>query len=164
MAIRPTARLAQWCNVALFVGLILLVFQQIATNMTAQGIASGGPYNNGAAYPQGVAIVLGVLVLIQMALLVAGRKAASEATSWAALVRPAALIALFALYLGLLGWLGYHIATPLMLAGVMLLCGLRRPVAIILPTLGVSFGLAWIFEAWLKIVLPGGIFHLNIAW
>lgn len=164
MAIRPTARLAEWCTVALFVGLILLVFQQIITDMAAQGIASGGPYDNAAAYPQGVAIVLGVLVLIQVGLLFAGRKAASKATSWWALLRPAILVALFALYLGLLGLLGYHIATPLMLAGVMLLCGLRRPVAIILPTLGVSLGLAWIFEAWLKIVLPGGIFHLNIAW
>ena len=28
----------------------------------------------------------------------------------------------------------------------------------------VSLGLAVVFEAWLKIVLPGGLLHLNIAW
>ena len=42
--------------------------------------------------------------------------------------------------------------------------GLRRPLEIILVGLGVSFVLAFMFEVFLKIVLPGGIFALNIPW
>jgi len=51
-----------------------------------------------------------------------------------------------------------------MLMAVMILGGARSPVEIIGVGAGVAFGLAWFFEAFLKIVLPGGIFSLNIAW
>jgi hypothetical protein len=78
--------------------------------------------------------------------------------------RPALLLAIFATYLWALGYLGYHLATTPMLIAVMILGGARSPVEIIGVSAGVAFGLAWFFEAFLKIVLPGGIFSLNIAW
>jgi hypothetical protein len=51
-----------------------------------------------------------------------------------------------------------------MLAAIMVLCGLRRPTVIVASALAIAFGLAYFFEVYLKVVLPGGVFHLNIPW
>ncbi|BCH35383.1 hypothetical protein MesoLjLc_73130 [Mesorhizobium sp. L-8-10] len=160
--------LAEWLVVILFVAVVGLVFQQAATDMAAQGIASGGPYDNAAAYPKTIAIVLGILTFAQVMIqLIRSRIAPDDdgnPVPLRQLVRPAALVVIFAVYLGCLDVLGYHIATPIMLAALMVLSGIRRPLAILLPAILISFGFAYVFEAWLKIVLPGGFLHINVAW
>ncbi|BCH27426.1 tripartite tricarboxylate transporter TctB family protein [Mesorhizobium sp. L-8-3] len=160
--------LAEWLVVILFVAVVGLVFHEAATDMAAQGIASGGPYDNAAAYPKTIAIVLGILTFAQVMIqLIRSRIAPDDngnPVPLRQLVRPAALVVIFAVYLGCLDVLGYHIATPIMLAALMALCGIRRPLAILLPAILISFGFAYVFEAWLKIVLPGGFLHINIAW
>ncbi|MEQ8601100.1 MAG: tripartite tricarboxylate transporter TctB family protein [Devosia sp.] len=160
--------LAEWLVAILFVAVVGLVFQQAATDMAAQGIASGGPYDNAAAYPKTIAIVLGILTFAQVVIqMIRSRVAPHDNGSSVPvrqLVRPAAMVVIFAVYLGCLDILGYHIATPIMLATLMGLCGIRKPLAIVLPAILVSLGFAYVFEAWLKIVLPGGFLHLNIAW
>jgi hypothetical protein len=158
-----TRKHAEWLVVLFFSVLIAIVFYEIATSMTEQGIASGGPYDNAAAYPRTVAIVVGVLLVL---ILIMGREPIGEGDTVAVrdLRRPALLLLIFAAYLFALGTLGYHLATTPMLAAVMLLGGARSPLEIISVSVVVAFGLAWFFEAFLKIVLPGGIFSLNIAW
>jgi putative tricarboxylic transport membrane protein len=159
---------AEWIAVVLFVALIGLVFQQAATSMASQGIASGGPYNDAAAYPKLIAVALGLLTALQIATQYfrkgspSGNKDGGVPLS--NLARPFAVVVVFAAYLGCLDILGYHIATPIMLAALMLLGGIRRAIAILLPAILISIGLAYVFEAWLKIVLPGGLLHLNISW
>lgn len=159
---------AEWLVVVLIIAVIGLVFQQATTSMASQGIASGGPYNNAAAYPKMIAVALALLIAAQGVIqTVRVRKHAADSGKQVPLrelLRPGALVGIFGIYLGSLGVLGYHIATPLMLAALMLLGGIRRPVAILLPVAMISFGFAYVFEAWLKIVLPGGVLHLNIAW
>lgn len=159
---------AEWLAVVLFIAVVGLVFQQAATNMAEQGIASGGPYDNAAAYPKTIAIALGLLTAAQVLLqIVRSRKSPAqkdESAPLRLLARPAALVVIFAVYLGCLGLIGYHIATPIMLAALMALCGIRRPLAILVPAVLISVGFAYVFEAWLKIVLPGGFLHINIAW
>ncbi|MAU23622.1 MAG: hypothetical protein CMH13_24275 [Martelella sp.] len=159
-------RHVEWLAVALFLAVIGLVYQQAATSMAEQGIASGGPYDNAAAYPKTIAAVLALLTAIQALLqILRARKAKAETgVPLGQLVRPASLVLIFAAYLGALGIAGYHIATPIMLAALMMLCGIRRPLAIVVPAVLISLGLSYVFEAWLKIVLPGGLLHLNIAW
>lgn len=154
---------AEWVVILFFSVIIAIVFYEIATSMTEQGIASGSPYDNAAAYPRAVAIVIGVLLVL---VLVMGRDPVDEGDAIAIgnLRRPALLLLIFAAYLFVLGTLGYHLATTPMLIAVMLLGGARSPVEIVGVSVGVAFGLAWFFEAFLKIVLPGGIFSLNIAW
>jgi hypothetical protein len=158
-----TRKHAEWLVVLFFSVLIAIVFYEIATSMTEQGIASGGPYDNAAAYPRAVAIVVGVLLVL---VLIMGREPVGEGDAIAIrdLRRPALLLLIFAAYLFALGTLGYHLATTPMLAAVMILGGARSPLEIIGVSVVVAFGLAWFFEAFLKIVLPGGIFSLNIAW
>ncbi len=160
-----TKKHAEWLVIAFFLALIATVFQQIATSMTEQGIATGGPYDNAAAYPRSVAILMGCLLVVLVIFnRLLGQPGANEGLSFADLRRPALLLVIFAVYLAALGTLGYHIATPLMLMAVMILGGLRRPLEIILVSLGVSLLLAFMFEVFLKIVLPGGMFALNIPW
>lgn len=158
----------EWLAVALFLAVIGLVYQQAATSMAEQGIASGGPYDNAAAYPKTIAAVLALLTAIQALLQILrarrAQAASEDAVPLGQLARPASLVLIFAAYLAALGIVGYHIATPIMLAALMLLCGIRRPLATVAPAVLISLGFSYIFEAWLKIVLPGGLLHLNIAW
>ena len=41
---------------------VAVVFQQIYTSLAEQGISTGGPYDNAAAYPRGVAILMAFLL------------------------------------------------------------------------------------------------------
>jgi hypothetical protein len=158
-----TRKHAEWLVILFFSVIIAIVFCEIVTSMTEQGIASGGPYDNAAAYPRAVAIVIGFLLVLILAM---GREPVGEgdAIAFRDLRRPALLLLIFAAYLFALGTLGYHLATTPMLIAVMILSGARSPVEIVAVSVCVALGLAWFFEALLKIVLPGGIFSLNIAW
>lgn len=161
-----TRKHAEWLVVVFFVVLIATVFQQISTSMTEQGIASGGPYDNAAAYPKAIAIMVACLLglLVAAGWLVPDTTDPSDSYSLDALRRPALLLAIFAVYLWSLGYFGYHLSTPPMLMAILVLGGLRRPLEILAVAFGVSLFLAFVFEVFLKIVLPGGIFALNIPW
>ncbi|MEL6961666.1 MAG: tripartite tricarboxylate transporter TctB family protein [Pseudomonadota bacterium] len=158
-----TRKHAEWLVIVFFSVIIAIVFYEIATSMTEQGIASGSPYDNAAAYPRAVAIVIGAL-LVLVVLMAHSSLDKGAALAIGDLRRPAFLLLIFATYLFALGTVGYHLATTPMLIAVMLLGGARSPVEIVAVSVCIAFGLAWFFEAFLKIVLPGGIFSLNIAW
>lgn len=166
-------RRAEWLVFLFFAVLVAIVFQQILTDMTASGIASGGPYDNAAAYPRAVAIIIGILSIILLVLQsVSGRTESGKQkneTSAAgpdrtALNRAVLLLVIFAVYLWALGVLGYYIATPLMMMGIVFLTGMKKPVQVILTSFIITFLLSFVFEFFLKIVLPGGVFRLNIPW
>ena len=59
-----TKKHAEYLVIIFFLMVIGIVFQQIATSMTEQGIASGTPYDNAAAYPRAVAILAGALLFV----------------------------------------------------------------------------------------------------
>ncbi|MCG8479797.1 MAG: tripartite tricarboxylate transporter TctB family protein [Spirochaetales bacterium] len=162
-------RRAEWLATLVCTAVVVVVFQQIRTDMMEAGIARGGPFENAASYPRTIALILGALVLIQILLRFfpstrqdTGSGERAEETP--NLVRPALLVSSFAVYIGLLGSLGYHIATAPFLAIVMWICGERGRVRILVVSVLVAFSLAFVFEVLLKIVLPGGILRLNIPW
>ena len=152
-----------WLVAVFFAIVIAIVFQQISTSMTEQGIASGGPYDNAASYPRAVAILISVLVVLQ---LIVDRFATAPVTepNTTNMKRPIALLLIFAIYLGVLNWLGYHLTTSPMVFAIMLVCGARQIGRLIVAALAMSFGFAFIFEKFLNVVLPGGMFGLNIPW
>jgi len=152
--------------IGFFLIIIVVVFHQIATSMTEQGIASGTPYDNAAAYPRAVAVLIGVLLLLQtiVSLVTRQRHVENSNASVSELYKPAALLILFGVYLGLLGTLGYHLTTTPMIMGTMWLCEVRRIFTLLVSGLCISFVFAFLFEYFLKIVLPGGVFSLNIPW
>lgn len=156
-----------WLVIVFFAIIIAVVFQQIHTSMTEQGIATGGPYDNAAAYPRAIAILIGLLLILQAA--VSWFRGPSADTDADGLpieqaYRPLALLGIFALYLGLLGVLGYHLTTTPMIIALLLVCGARPSVRIFVTATLIAFTLAYFFEAHLKVVLPGGIYGLNIPW
>lgn len=156
-----------WLVVVFFVAIIAVVFQQIYTSMTDQGIASGGPYDNAAAYPRLVAVLIGAMLVLQTVLAKFRPQDSefdNETLNIYELRRPAALLIIFAVYLVLLGQLGYHLTTTPMIVAIMVLCGLRFTAFTIAMALFIAFVSAYLFEAYLKVVLPGGIFSLNIPW
>ncbi len=156
---------AEWLAIVFFFALVGVVFQQISTDFVTQGIASGGPLDNAAAYPRAIAILILCLLAVRgVAQLRTEQPATERATPIATLKRPAALLAVFALYLLSLNFLGYHLSTTPMIAIVMLLSGEREPIKILAFSAGFATLAAFTFEKFLRIVLPGGIFQLNIPW
>ena len=158
-------RMAQWLAIAFFAVLVAIVFQQIATSMTEQGIASGGPYDNAATYPRYIAIFIAVLVVFQIIHTVF--RATDETVlspSSGPMLRAVGLLAVFATYLLLLDGLGYHLTTTPMAFAMMWLCGGRNIGKLLIIALGMAFALAFTFEKILNVVLPGGLFGLNIPW
>ncbi|WP_298937635.1 tripartite tricarboxylate transporter TctB family protein [uncultured Ruegeria sp.] len=159
-----TAKTLQYLVYGFLAVIVAIVFQQINTSMTEQGIASGGPYNNGAAYPRSVAIAIMVLMVGQFFVDRFAVPTEDAPVNTSDLRRPVLLLIVFAIYLGVLKTLGYHLTTTPLIFAIMLICGARNLLKLALVALTMSFVFAFIFEKFLNVVLPGGIFSLNIAW
>ncbi|MCV0429278.1 MAG: tripartite tricarboxylate transporter TctB family protein [Roseibium sp.] len=159
-----TSRTLTLLVTAFFAIIVGIVFQQIHTSMHEQGIASGGPYDNAAAYPRAVAIVIAGLVIVQILMEILSGHQEKIGLEPQALKRAVGLLFVFALYLGCLQWLGYHLTTTPMVFAVMYICGARQIGKMLLAAIVMSFGFAFVFERFLNVVLPGGIFRLNIPW
>ncbi|WP_226781262.1 tripartite tricarboxylate transporter TctB family protein [Oceaniglobus trochenteri] len=167
-----TARLvAEWVVAVIFLIIVAIVFQQIATNMADQGIASGGAYNDAASYPRALAIAIAVLLAARFGLaLLRHRRAMAapydqEAAALGARAgRALALLALFALYLVGLGTVGYLLSSLVLVTAVLALCGERRLLWLIGVPLVVTFGLSIVFGGLVNVVLPRGQFGIALPW
>lgn len=158
-------RLAEIVVGFLLVSLIAVVFQQIATDMEAQNITSGGPYSDAASYPRALALAMGLALAANVSLKYFSRAdALPPETETQGLRRPASLLGLFALYLIGLDWVGYLVASIALFVCVMLLCGERRPWLIGVAAIGVTFILSAIFGGVLNVVLPRGDYGIALPW
>ncbi len=158
---------AEWLALAFFMILVGVVFHQAGTDLVEQGIAGGDAFHNAASYPRAVAVLIAGAVVIRVVTLAGEIRGASRdvpAISVRYLSRPTVLLLLFGSYIYLLGLLGYHLATAPFIALVMVLCGDRKPVPTIAFSVALAFLIAFLFERYLKIVLPGGVFSLNVHW
>ena len=157
---------------ALFlIAICVAVFQQIATSFAKQGIAGGTPYDDAASYPRAVSITIMALLGISIAQkwrrtkrAGEGEGARAEPLDVAALVRPAALVGMFALYLVGLGLVGYSLATPPMVFAMMKLCGARATGRAGAVAVCATLLTAIVFEEGLNVVLPGGAINWNLHW
>ena len=145
---------------------IVIVFWQIETDFKEQGIASGGPYDNAASYPRTIAIFIGVLSGLQLVIeLLSGRtKVVAADVEASGLGRAAALLVVFAVYLMVLTTVGYHLATAPMILLIMWICGMRNILKLVLASVAIATGFAFIFEVFLNVVLPLGIWDIFIPW
>ncbi len=148
-------------------GVVVLVFFQIETSMKSQGIASGGPYDNAASYPRAVAVLVGILVIVQVISGFIGNataKSDGHAVSRTDLIRSGAMLVVFAVYLMVLTTLGYHLATAPMIFAIMWICGARRFVRMALASAAMALAFAFIFEKFLNVVLPLGLWNIFVPW
>lgn len=138
-----------------------LVFQQSATSLTEQGVASGDVMNNAAMFPRLLAAILAALAVLQVTM--ALRKPPAATTGrWSTPIRNSLLVmVLLATYPFLLPLTGYHIATPLLCLSSLMLFGLH-PALAAGTGLAMSLAVALFFESALNVVLPVGIFGLAL--
>mgnify|MGYP001819072136 FL=1 len=149
-----------------FLAVVVTAFWQIETDFKEQGIASGGPYDNAASFPRTIAIIIGVLLGLQLVVEVLRGKATSlaEGVETSDLARAAMMLVVFAVYLMVLTTIGYHLATAPMIFAIMWICGMRNGLKLALASIAIATGFAFIFEVFLNVVLPLGIWDIFIPW
>ena len=146
---------------------IVTVFWQIGTDLKEQGIASGGPYDNAASYPRIIAVFVGVLLILQLGIELFKDKAEAPRTADiqpSDLSRAGMMLVLFAIYLMVLTTIGYHLATAPMICAIMWICGMRNVLKMVLSSIAIATGFAFVFEVFLNVVLPLGIWNIFIPW
>ena len=164
-----TSRVLNLAALGLFVAVIVTVFWQIGTDLTEQGIASGGPYDNAASYPRMIMVFMGVLVALQLIieLLRTGPRSETPQSSDiepSDLRRAGLMLVVFAIYLMVLTTIGYHLATTPMIFAIMWICGMRNLPKLAISSVAIATGFAFIFEVFLNVVLPLGIWNIFIPW
>lgn len=151
-----------WIAWLFFASIPALIFWQSATSLAEQGAASGGPLDNAAFYPRVIASLMSFIVAVQGIRLVLGR-----VSHYSPFLReggtPLALsfTAVFVIYLIVLPYSGFHLATPPLCIGMMWAMGVR-PVPSLFLGLVLWLCASFVFEGLLNVVLPVGIFNLTI--
>lgn len=155
-----------------FLTIAAIVFWQTNTDLVEKDIASGSMQYNAAFVPEVLAIVLIVLAVFQI--FQAFRLAdvnpdasASEAdeedetpTERGLALRSFVALVFLALYIFAMRPLGYHIATPLLLASLFALLNVRNPFLLLGLSVGISYVSAYVFGGLLNVVLPAGVFEI----
>ncbi len=145
---------------------IVIVFWQIETDFKEQGIASGGPYDDASLYPRAIAIFIGVLLVFQLVIeSFRGRTTTlTEVIQASDFGRAGMMLAVFAVYLMVLTTIGYHLATAPMICAIMWICGMRNLPKLAISSVAIATSFAFVFEAFLNVVLPLGIWNVFIPW
>lgn len=160
-----------------FMAIAAIVFWQTNTDLVEKDIASGSMQYNAAFVPEVLAIVLVVLAAFQIVQTVrlAGANPgliSTEATEIGATeedetpterslaLRSFVALVFLALYIMAMRPLGYHIATPLLLASLLALLNVRNLLFLLGLSVGISYASAYIFGGLLNVVLPAGVFEI----
>ncbi|SNY92372.1 Tripartite tricarboxylate transporter TctB family protein [Cohaesibacter sp. ES.047] len=164
-----------WIVLLTMFGIVGLVFQQIATSLTEQGVASGDALFNAALFPRYVALVmagLGVIIALQM--LIAGVPEDEEVAQDEMLDVPEPkrrlrfqeiiIFALVLLYLLALEPLGFHLTSVLVIGAMFYVLDARPWYRAFLASVALTLISSFIFEGLLKIVLPLGYFSFSIPY
>lgn len=170
-------RLAGEAGVVLgFLALAGLVFQQTRTSFVEQGAASGGAMFNAAMFPELLAWSLVLLSAIQLVdILRSAGWGRDKLEQYSATPPPGGggsegnrslgkafvCAALFVIYLAMLRPLGYHLTTPLFMAGTFYVLGTRNVLLVMLLAIGTSLAMSFIFEYWMNVILPVGMFGIG---
>lgn len=172
---------------AFFLAISATVFWQTNTDLVEKDIASGSMQYNAAFVPEVLATVLVVLSVLQIIFIV---RAADEISTsidaadeeannrlvelgpveqglnehssieWGVTFRSVLALFLIALYILAMRPLGYHIATPLLLASMFALLNVRNLILLLGLSFVISVASAYIFGGLLNVVLPAGIFEI----
>jgi putative tricarboxylic transport membrane protein len=151
-----------WIAWLFFAAIPAVIFWQSATSLAEQGAAGGGPLENAAFYPRVIATLMTIVVIVQGVRLLLGRVQQASPFEAAEGTRLAlALTGLFVVYLVSLPYAGFHIATPVLLVCMTCAMGVR-PVPAVLGSAALWLSASYVFEGFLNVVLPVGIFNLTL--
>jgi putative tricarboxylic transport membrane protein len=157
---------------AAFLGLAGLIFQQTRTVFAEAGAAEGGAMQNAAMYPEFLAGTLVGLALLQIARTFWGVRAALATAADAHahlstpdrrrhLIKALVCLAAFAVYLLVLRLVGYHLATPVLMAVLYFTLGVRHPLVAAVLGVATSLLMSLFFELGLNVILPVGRFGIG---
>ena len=152
---------------ALFLVTVFVVFFISETSLSKQGGDTGNPITNAAMYPRliaGILLLLAITQFINEFILKRSPLAGTHPTlSRLQIAQIVISVAGFTLYLIILPVVGYHVTTPLLIAVLLVVFGIRKPLHIIAYPLVLSLGCAVVFEGLFNVNLPRGIFGLAFS-
>ncbi|WP_306257560.1 tripartite tricarboxylate transporter TctB family protein [Pararhizobium sp. IMCC21322] len=155
-----------------FLVVAAIVFWQTNTDLVEKDIASGSMQYNAAFVPEVLAIVLIVLAVFQIVQTFRLSGANPDASGSEAseqdetpmerglALRSFVALVFLALYIFAMRPLGYHIATPLLLASLFALLNVRNVFLLLGLSVGISYVSAYVFGGLLNVVLPAGVFEI----
>jgi putative tricarboxylic transport membrane protein len=156
---------------AAFLSLAGLIFQQTRTVFAEAGAAEGGAMQNAAMYPEFLAGALVILALLQIVRTLLGVRAAvatadahahlSQPDRRRHLVKALVCLAAFTVYLLVLRLIGYHLATPVLMAVLYFTLGVRNPLVAAALGIATSLLMSLFFELGLNVILPVGRFGIG---
>lgn len=164
------ADLTQLIPPAFFLIVAAIVFWQTNTDLVEKDIASGSMQYNAAFVPEVLATLLAILAVVQIVQIMRrsgpipgdaeGASADDGPPEQSLAVRGGVALIFIAVYILAVRPLGYHIATPLLLAGLFALLNVRNLVFLVGLSVGLSFLSAYVFGGLLNVVLPAGVFEI----
>lgn len=151
-----------WVAWIFFAAVPVTIFWQCATTLVEEGVASGGPMENAAFYPEIVASVMTfLLVWLAMSLLLGRLRRKSPFTAGEGTGRALAATALFIGYLAVLPYAGFHLATPVLCFLLFRLLSLSM-IPAVAGGIGLSLATAFVFQGLLHVVLPVGVLGITV--
>lgn len=142
-----------------------LVFYEAATTLTEQGFASGTPISNAALYPRLLAGLLLFLLSLQLITDLRGKAGAAPSdapathgTSTQTVLSGMAIVA----YVVLLPVLGFILATPILVLGILVLLGDRQVATLIGVPIAMTAGCMLVFQGLFNVNLPRGLFGIAL--
>lgn len=162
--------LTQLIPPAFFLVVSAIVFWQTNTDLVEKDIASGSMQYNAAFVPEVLATVLAILSVVQVVQILRRSGPGSVDVDEPSpddvpfekhlAVRGIFALIFIAAYILAVRPLGYHIATPLLMAGLFALLNVRNLFLLIGLSVGLSFMSAFVFGRLLNVVLPTGVFEI----
>ncbi len=162
--------LSQLIPPAFFLIVAAIVFWQTNTDLVEKDIASGSMQYNAAFVPEVLATLLAILAVVQIVQIMRragpisgdadGASADDVPPEQSLAVRGGVALIFIAVYILAVRPLGYHIATPLLLAGLFALLNVRNLFFLVGLSVGLSFMSAYVFGGLLNVVLPAGVFEI----
>jgi len=142
-----------------------LVFYEAATTLTEQGYASGTPISNAALYPRLLAGLLLFLLSLQLINDLRGKAGAAQSdgpaadgTSAQTVLVGLAIVA----YVVLLPIVGFILATPILVLGMLALLGDRQIATLIGVPIVITVGCMLVFQGLFNVNLPRGLFGIAL--
>ncbi|NIY83713.1 tripartite tricarboxylate transporter TctB family protein [Vibrio hepatarius] len=158
-----TTSIGAYC---IFLFVIVLVIQQIETNLAEQGAASGGPLANAGMYPYYVVILMALFLCLDVIdtwFLRANKEAEVSLpdtlpSARSKLVTVFSVVGLTVAYQYLLTSVGYLLLTPFYLFLLFKALHAGTNAKCLLGSVVITAALYVIFQEWLNVVLPIGFY------
>ncbi|ENM5898726.1 tripartite tricarboxylate transporter TctB family protein [Vibrio mimicus] len=151
----------------IFLFVIVLVIQQIETSLTEQGAASGGPLANSGMYPYYIVILMALFLFLDVLdtwfLRPSNDTKAIQTekrlSTWSKIITVLSVVSLTVVYQYFLSAVGYLLLTPFYLFLLFKALHAGTVARCLLGSIGITAALYVVFQEFLNVVLPTGLYQ-----